>query len=68
MAVLLEEKTNLEQGVADGSRAHLEQLGEHASGADAALVENGRQDSFRVGDLWRKTPPRAPGRRAPPRR
>ena len=51
MAVLLEERTNLEQGVADGSRAHLEQLGEHASGADAALVENGRQDSFRVGDL-----------------
>jgi hypothetical protein len=51
MAVLLEERTNLEQGVADGSRAHLEQLGEHASGAGAALVENGRQDLFRVGDL-----------------
>jgi hypothetical protein len=49
--VLLEERTNLEQGVADGSRAHLEQFGEYASGAGAALVENGRQDLFRVGDL-----------------
>ena len=51
MAVLLKERSNLEEGIADGSRAHLEQLREHVSGADAALVENGREDPFCVGDL-----------------
>jgi hypothetical protein len=51
VAVLFQEWADFEQGRADRARADVEQVCEDLSGADPALVEHGRQDPFRIGDL-----------------
>lgn len=53
-SVFLQERAHVEESVADGAAAHLEQLGQDLAGADAAVEEHGGQHALRVADLLRE--------------
>ncbi|QZS52552.1 hypothetical protein FXW36_02865 (plasmid) [Rhodococcus opacus] len=57
----LEQWPHVEQGVADGAGADLEQFGQDGAGAKSPQVQNGGQDAFGIGDLLEEDSAAAPG-------
>ncbi len=67
VTVLFQERADVQEGVSDGSRTHLEEVGQDVPGADSALVENGGQDAFAIGDLLPEDTSAGAGLTLPPR-
>ncbi|WP_228525152.1 IS256 family transposase, partial [Rhodococcus rhodochrous] len=61
VAVLFEQWPHVEQRIADGAGADLEQLGQDSAGAQAPQVQHSGQDTFGIGDLLKEDSAAAPG-------
>ncbi|WTL51173.1 hypothetical protein OG310_36680 (plasmid) [Streptomyces sp. NBC_01497] len=63
----VEDRLDVVDRVPEGAAADAEQFGEDVEGADAASVEDGREDPVTVGDLLLEDAAGVPRRRLPPR-
>jgi len=62
VAVLFQQRADVQERVADGARTDGEQVGQDTPGADSALGQDGCQDSLGVGDLLPEDASSGPGK------
>lgn len=65
VSLLSQDRADFTHDVADGASADLEQFGQGVLGAQLALVEHGREDTFAVGDLLAEHASARPGQAFP---